>query len=272
MTSLPLSRASEAASFAVPSGFWCSPKALRNSAQFAEAAHVALAPARDAMRHPMFLADDLAAKLVMLAFVFLVDLVAPVLELGETGIVLAQRPAVEPQRAARQFFEETPVMRDQHKRRTRARKFGFEPFDGGQVEMVGRLVEEQDVGFRGERSGKRGAAGFAAGETLRRPFGVEPQFAEQVIGAEGIVERPELGAGISADRVEAGEVRILRQVADGRVLLLDHLAAGRIGQPGGDAQQRRLCPSRCGRPARCGRRHGRKRKCRQKAVRRRRSA
>jgi hypothetical protein len=126
--------------------------------------------------------------------------------------------------------------------------------------MVGRFVEEQDVGFRGERAGKRGAAGFAAGETLRRAVGVEAEFAEQIVGAERIVERSELGAGIGADRRRSRKDPDPAAGNGWSRSFGDHLAAGRFGQAGGDAQQRRLCPSRCGRPARCGRRHGRKRK------------
>ena len=48
--------------------------------QQADAAHVALAPRRDAVAHPVLLGDDLAAELMLLALLLLEHLIAPFLE------------------------------------------------------------------------------------------------------------------------------------------------------------------------------------------------
>ena len=49
-------------------------------------------------------------------------------------------------------------MADQHQRRAHAADLALQPLDGGQVEMVGRLVEQQDVGLGRQHAGQRGAA------------------------------------------------------------------------------------------------------------------
>ena len=48
-----------------------------------------------------------------------------------------------------------------------ARSSCFQPFDGRQVEMVGRLVEDQDVGLRRQHARQRRAPRLAAGKPRR---------------------------------------------------------------------------------------------------------
>ena len=50
-----------------------------------------------------------------------------------------------------------------------AGELAFQPFDGRQVEMVGGLVEQQDVGLGREHAGQRGAAGLAARQVRAGP-------------------------------------------------------------------------------------------------------
>ena len=73
------------------------------------------------------------------------------------------RAAVEPDRGARQVAEETAVVADQHQGRAPRVELALEPLDGRQVEMVGRLVEQQDVG------GRARAPAQAPRAALRRP-------------------------------------------------------------------------------------------------------
>ena len=71
-------------------------------------------------------------------------------------------------------------MADQHHGAMRSDfEFGFQPFDGGQVEMVGGLVEQQDVGLRRQRAGQRGAADLAAREARGILLAGEAQLAQQ---------------------------------------------------------------------------------------------
>ena len=67
----------------------------------------------------------------------------------------------------------------------------LEPLDRAEVEMVRRLVEEQEVGVGDEESGERGARLLAAGELLRRPRALglaEAKARERLVHA--LVERP----------------------------------------------------------------------------------
>ena len=137
--------------------------------QLADAAHVALAPAGDAVAHPVLFGDDLAVELVLLALFFGQQHVAPFLEMGKAALDAPRRAAVEPDRRARQRREEAPVVADDHQRGAPRVELALQPFDGGEVEMIGRLVEQQDVGRRRQHAGERGAARFAAGE-MRRVF------------------------------------------------------------------------------------------------------
>ncbi len=55
-------------------------------------------------------------------------------------------------------------MADDDQRAAAACQFAFQPFDGGEIEMVGRLVQQQDIGRGRQHPRQRGAAGLAAGD------------------------------------------------------------------------------------------------------------
>ena len=65
--------------------------------------------------------------------------------------------------------EKFPVVGDQQERSGVAPQPGLEPDDRIEVEMVGRLVEQEKLRGRGERSGKRGPHSPATGERVQRP-------------------------------------------------------------------------------------------------------
>ena len=67
------------------------------------------------------------------------------------------------QTVLREAFQQPTVVADQHNPRMHPGQLAFQPLDSGEVEMVGGLVKQQDVGRRGEHAGQRGAAGLAAG-------------------------------------------------------------------------------------------------------------
>ena len=72
-----------------------------------EALLVALAPRGDAIAQPMFLGDDLAVDLVLLALLLLELAVAPGLEFGEAAVERAGAAAIEPDRVARKVLQES---------------------------------------------------------------------------------------------------------------------------------------------------------------------
>ena len=51
----------------------------------------------------------------------------------------------------------------------------FQPFDGGDVEVVGRLVEQQHFRRDGQRLGQREAFLLAAGKAADAGVGVQPE-------------------------------------------------------------------------------------------------
>ena len=68
----------------------------------------------------------------------------------------------------------------------------------------------------------------------------EAELLQQIARLVGVVARAQPGFDIGQRRRIAGEVRLLRQVADAGARLHEALAAIGLDQPGGDLQQRRL--------------------------------
>ena len=143
---------------------------LAHFAEFADAPHVAFAARGDAVTKPMLLHHDAPVELVTLDLLLLELLIAPGFEGGKALFEPARRAAVEPDGRARQIGEQAFVMADEHEGRPRLRQLLLQPFDGEKVEMVGRLVEQQDFRRRRQGAHERGAARLAARER-RRPGG-----------------------------------------------------------------------------------------------------
>ena len=188
----------------------------------------------------MLFGDDLAVELVLLALFLGQQHVAPFLEMGKAALDPARGAAVEPDRRARQRRQKAPVVADDHQRGAAGVEIALQPFDGGEVEMIGRLVEQQDIGRRRQHARERDAARFAARQ-MRGVFRAgEAEFLEQMARDVGIVGRLEAGFDIGQRRGKAGEVRLLRQVAHHGARLHEHRAAVGLDQPGCNFQQRRL--------------------------------
>src|SRR5690606_10656164 len=123
-----------------------------------EPALVALAPRGHAALEPVRLDLELGVELLGRARLFGVDLLLPRLVAAEADFLAPEHAAVEPQRRAGQALQERAVVADDDERALVAAEPGFEPFDRGEVEVVGRLVEQQEVGLERERAGNSGAA------------------------------------------------------------------------------------------------------------------
>ncbi len=96
----------------------------------------------------MLFGDDLAVELVLFALFLRQQHVTPFLEMSKTAFDAARAAAIEPDRRARQRREEAPVVADDHQRRAAGVEIALQPFDGGEIEMIGRLVKQQDIGRR----------------------------------------------------------------------------------------------------------------------------
>ena len=119
----------------------------------------------------------------------------------------------------------------------------LQPFDRCQVEMIGWLVEEQDIGRRRQHACERGAACLAAGEMCRIFLPGEAELLQEIAGGMGVVARPQPGLDIGQRGGETREIRLLRQVAHQRSGLHENGATVRFDQPRRDFQQGRFARS-----------------------------
>ncbi len=105
--------------------------------------------------------------------------------------------------------------------------------------MVGRLVEQQDVGRRRQRAGQGGAARLAAGQGGGVFCAGQAELLQQIACAMvvgiGVGAQPRLDIGERGGK--PGKVGLLRQVADGGARLGEAAAGVGLHQAGGDAQQ-----------------------------------
>jgi len=69
---------------------------------------------------------------------------------------------------------------DQHNAGAHPGQLALQPLDTGKIEMIGRLVEQQDIGKGGQCARQRGAARPTAGQRGRVFFARETQFFEQI--------------------------------------------------------------------------------------------
>ena len=207
-------------------------------------------------------------------------LLQPLLLLRQPGRVVAlvgnAAAAVELEDPAGDVVEEVAVVGDDQDRAGIVAQMAFEPRHGFRIEMVGRLVEQQQVRLVEQQPAQRDAAALAARElgdigVVRRTaqrvhrlidLAVEIpqalrldlvlQLGHLVGGLVGIVRRQLVVAvedrlllgdafhDVLAHRLGRIELRLLLEVADARALGDPGLAVIVLVDPGHDPQQRRL--------------------------------
>ena len=99
--------------------------------------------------------------------------------------------ATELEHGGRDRLEEPAVVRDEHDGRVERGQLALEPLEALDVEVVRRLVQQQQVGIGGERARQRGAGQLAARERVERPVEVgvpKPEPAQHRRGA--VAPRP----------------------------------------------------------------------------------
>ena len=126
--------------------------------QLLESALVALAPRGHAAFEPVRFQFELGVELLRRACFLGVDLLFPRLVAAEADFLASQIAAIEPQRRTRQALEERPVVADHDEGAAITLKPAFKPVDRAKVEMVGRLVHQQQVGVLRQRACDRCAA------------------------------------------------------------------------------------------------------------------
>ena len=86
----------------------------------------------------------------------------------EIALVARRSAGIDFDRDVRQRTQEIAVVGDQHQRSLIRLEVLLEPVDGGEVEVVGRLVEEEEIGLGREHARQLRAHAPAAGKRLER--------------------------------------------------------------------------------------------------------
>ena len=120
---------------------------------------------------------QLCVELFRRARFFGVDLLFPGFVPAEADFLAAQIAAVEPDGRAGEAFQEGAVVADDQECAAIAIEPTFEEFDGRQIEMVRRLVHQQQVGILRQRAGNGGAALLAAAGALGRTAHIDAELA-----------------------------------------------------------------------------------------------
>ena len=188
----------------------------------------------------MLFVDDPPVELVALKLLLLELHVAPGLERAETLVEPARPAAIEPYCRPGQVGEQALVVADESERRPAAGEARLQPLDRDQIEVVGRLVEQQDLGFGAKRPDQSRPSRFSAGKTSRIGDGIEPQLGQHRSRLIRVVEFAESRQHIVERGPEARNVRLLGQIGE---------AGGRLDESGStirrrlsrrDAKQRRF--------------------------------
>ena len=103
---------------------------------------------------------------------------------GKTG----QFSAIQLDDARGDVVEKTPVVRDEQHTAVEIIEQPFQPFDGSEVEMVGRFVQDQYIRLGHQRLRQRHALAHPAGQVRYQPLGVELQARER--GRDLVLEAP----------------------------------------------------------------------------------
>ena len=129
-------------------------------------------------------------------------------------------------------------MADQNQRRIELVQGRFQPFNSGQVEMVGRLIEQQHFRLRGHYFGQRRAAAFTArqrGNLCRR---IEVQIRHDLEGALLVFIIQQAVEHIIANGLIAAKIWVLGEIFNGNAGLHKALAVIHVGQASDDFHQR----------------------------------
>jgi len=136
-------------------------------------------------------------------------------------------------------LQEPAVVGDEDDRGVEVDEVGLEPLQRGDVEVVGRLVEQQQVGLGRQRPRQRGSRQLAAGERRERPLGLLGVEAEPAQNGQHLVAPAVAAAGFeSLLRGRIGAHRLLVGATPLRHLPLQplqlHLGLQHVGAAGED--------------------------------------
>ncbi len=131
------------------------------------------APRLDALANPHFFFLEQLVGTGIGQPLFMQQLLLALLILAVAAGKIHQLAAVEFDDARAHAVEEGAVVGDEEQRDAGLDQQGLQPFDGGDVEVVGRLVEQQHFRRNGQRLGQRQPFLLAAGKRPDAGVGVE---------------------------------------------------------------------------------------------------
>ena len=156
------------------------------------------------------------------------------LRLEESGVATGVEigvAAIDLEHARGHLIEEEPVVADEHHRALEVADLLLEPLDRAEIEVVGRLVQDEDVIWLGEDPGQRHPLELSARELVRQGVdGAEhPEPIERSVDLPPCPERLANGAG--------GEYWLLLQEAHRDTLASTHRTAVGGHDAGEDPEQ-----------------------------------
>ena len=206
-------------------------------AQPGKAALVALAPRRDPARQPVLLVFQLRRHPAQLALVLFLDLLRPLIELEIAFRAFQHLALAQPECVGGDGLEKPPVVADHQYDAVEGLQATLQVLNHRDVEMVRRLVQQQDG--RLDRKGLRQcrAALLPAREGFRIGLGVDAELHDLGLGHVGAFESVR---DIVEHGGKAGKVRLLRDGRIGDAGLAPDFARVRLDHFGDDLHQSRL--------------------------------
>ena len=131
-------------------------------------------------------------------------------------------------------------MADDHHGAAARGEIALEPLDRGQIEMIGRLIEKENVRLWRQHPRQSGAARLAAGELRGILVSGEAELLEERTRGIAVVIRAQPRLHIGQRRGETCKVGLLRQIAQERAGLQENVAAVRVDETRRDLEQRRF--------------------------------
>ncbi len=144
-----------------------------------DAALVARAPGLDALADPDFFLRPELFEAAVGEILGRVDVGLALLVHRVVAREDAQPPAIELRDLRDDAVEEAPIVRDHHAGQVLLQQL-LEDLDAVDVEMVGRLVEQQQFGIERERQRQRRALAFAARHLRRRGVGIHREAVQEL--------------------------------------------------------------------------------------------
>ena len=213
---------------------------LAQAMQIAQSFDIALSASAHPIAQPILFARNFAVELV-LGLGFAVQFgIAPILKMAEMLPHQLGAATVKPDGLIGHIAQKAAVMADQNQGRINLPQRALKPFNGRQVEMIGRLVKQQHFRTSRHGFGQRDTATLATrhGGNIRRRLNM--QIRDKLISALAvfIIHQPLQDKILSL--LITGKAGILRQIFDMNAGLHKTLAIIRLDQSGENFQQGRF--------------------------------